>query len=273
VKDTTGAYGEGVKSQPNNGILEFSMEAIDALATENKHHDGHRAEPNTGEETSEAPLRSLMKDMPRRKERFQAGASTRTLFRRVDTEGANFKASPDVRSGKRRDGDDWTPPPREHWMIDKESLKRKFPGGYQPLKRLSPDAVAGIRALHAQMPEQYTTWALSQEFEVSPEAIRRILKSKWRPDLEEESDRARRWLKRGEKVWSRYAELGVKPPRKWRDQGIGKGKPEWMLRRSANFKYEAPELPALITTTRQPPEQASPTSTKHDLDSLADRIL
>jgi hypothetical protein len=101
-------------------------------------------------------------------------------------------------------------------------LKEKFKEGWNPRKRLSPDALAGIRAIHAQFPELYTTSVLAEKFEVSPEAIRRILKSRWTPKEEEVLDRQRRWFLRGQKVWSRYAELGLKPPKRWRKLGIGK---------------------------------------------------
>lgn len=111
---------------------------------------------------------------------------------------------------------------REPWQIQKAALKEKFKEGWNPRKRLSPDALAGIRAIHAQFPEQYTTSVLAEKFEVSPEAIRRILKSRWTPKEEEALDRQRRWFLRGQKVWGRYAELGLKPPARWRKLGIGK---------------------------------------------------
>lgn len=142
--------------------------------------------------------------------------------------------------------DDWEPPAREQWQIDKAALKEKFPEGWKPIKRLSPDALAGIRALHAQMPTVYTTGVLAEHFQISPEAIRRILKSKWSPDAEEETDRQRRWFNRGKKVYTIHAEKGQKPPKKWRELGIGNGRPEWLLRKQAR----AP-LPALITTARR----------------------
>lgn len=156
--------------------------------------------------------------------------------------------------GKRVVEDDWQPPKKEQWQIQKAALKEKFPDGWAPSKRLSPDAIAGIRALHAQMPEKYTTRALGEHFKISPEAIRRILKSKWQPNADEALDREKRWFKRGEKVWGRYAELGVKPPRKWRDQGIGKGKPEWRKRptwktEAEKRAEEARSVPTLITTS------------------------
>ncbi|ORY56120.1 uncharacterized protein BCR38DRAFT_356062 [Pseudomassariella vexata] len=113
-------------------------------------------------------------------------------------------------------------PPRkkEHWQIQKEALKEKFPEGWMPRKRLSPDAVEGIRALHTQFPEQYTTQSLAAQFEVSPEAIRRILRTKWTPRTEEEMERQARWFSRGKNIWAQMAALGKKPPRKWREEGV-----------------------------------------------------
>lgn len=115
---------------------------------------------------------------------------------------------------------------KEPWQIQKEILKEKFPEGWKPRKRLSPDALEGIRALHAQFPEDYTTEVLANKFMVSPEAIRRILRTKWTPTPEEEMDRQQRWFNRGKNIWSQMAALGKKPPRKWRREGIVRD-PSW----------------------------------------------
>ena len=112
---------------------------------------------------------------------------------------------------------------REEWQIQKSALSEKFgSAGWMPRKRLSPDTLEGIRALHAQYPDKFTTPILADQFKVSPEAIRRILKSKWRPSEEEEDRRRQRWEKRGENIWSQKVEVGIKPPKKWRDLGVGK---------------------------------------------------
>ena len=37
---------------------------------------------------------------------------------------------------KQRPKDEWVPPPREPWMIEKERIKAKYPDGYKPLKKL-----------------------------------------------------------------------------------------------------------------------------------------
>lgn len=109
---------------------------------------------------------------------------------------------------------------RPVWLKQKQALKQKFPEGWRPPKRLSPDALEGIRVLHKQFPDMYTTEALADKFEVSPEAIRRILRAKWEPTAEEEEARQRRWFNRGVSVWQRYAELGKQPPRRWREAGV-----------------------------------------------------
>ncbi|KAL2179821.1 uncharacterized protein P884DRAFT_256067 [Thermothelomyces heterothallicus CBS 202.75] len=127
---------------------------------------------------------------------------------------------------------------KEPWMIQKEALKKKFPEGWNPRKRLSPDALVGIRMLHKQFPEEYTTEVLAQKFEVSPEAIRRILKSKWEPDPETERKRQERWFRRGKRVWTQWAALGKKPPRKWRAEGIVRD-PIWNRPRGPNHKDKA----------------------------------
>lgn len=154
--------------------------------------------------------------------------------------------------------DDWTPPPRQHWQIDKAALATKFPTGWSPLRRLSPDALAGIRALHEQMPTEFTTAALADRFQVSPEAIRRILKGKWTPNAQEEDDRARRWLERGKRVYEKHVAEGQKAPRKWREMGI-------LRRRERNVGRGVPRL---ITTTRR----AGGVSMEGE-DGLAGRIL
>lgn len=109
---------------------------------------------------------------------------------------------------------------RPDWAAQKAALKEKFPEGWRPRKKLSPDALNGIRALHQQFPDTYTTEVLANKFEVSPEAIRRILRSKWEASPEEEEDRERRWHNRGVNIWQHYAAIGKKPPVKWRDAGV-----------------------------------------------------
>ncbi|KAF4847043.1 Required for respiratory growth protein 9 [Colletotrichum siamense] len=164
-------------------------------------------------------------------ERSNSSRPRKPRSRRPTNDEADGDLNPHERERKHR---------REHWQVQKEALKEKFPEGWNPRKRLSPDAIAGIKALHAQSPEEYTTTKLSSMFEVSPEAIRRILRSKWQASPEEEQDRQERWFRRGVSVWSRYAEMGVKPPRKWRREGVARD-PAYHDRRKAAIEKRKEE--------------------------------
>ncbi|KAI9792390.1 MAG: Required for respiratory growth protein 9 mitochondrial [Peltula sp. TS41687] len=175
---------------------------------------------------------------------------------------------------------EWKPPPRENWQIQKAALQRKFGDAHwQPHKRLSPDALDGIRALHAQYPGKYTTPVLADHFKVSPEAIRRILKSKWRPNEEEVEERRGRWIKRGEKIWGQMAEQGIKAPKKWRAMGItrrpkhddgGTWEPKPIThKRTSNVPRPSRARPRKSLTRDEEPDW----SPEAESTPLADRIL
>jgi len=203
------------------GILELTPETINALATESL------------EDNVSTKLHAAKPTWEARPNRSRASTKGFTLHY------SSPPVAPIPKAREAKNGNETTPNSklpdsatighhiypvveREPWQIQKAALKEKFKEGWNPRKKLSPDALAGIRAIHAQFPEQYTTSVLAEKFEVSPEAIRRILKSRWTPKEEETLDRQRRWFLRGQKIWSRYAELGLKPPKRWRKLGIGK---------------------------------------------------
>jgi hypothetical protein len=121
---------------------------------------------------------------------------------------------------------------RPAWAVQKEALRQKLGGeAWNPRKKLSPDTMEGIRHLHSTQPDKFTTPVLAEHFKVNPEAIRRILKSKWQPSDEEYETRMARWSKRGERIWTNLVEMGVKPPKMWRDMGVGRSRngerPKW----------------------------------------------
>lgn len=165
---------------------------------------------------------------------------------------------------------------REPWQSQKSALSVKFgQTGWAPRKRLSPDTIEGIRGLHAQYPDKYTTPVLADQFQVSPEAIRRILKSTWRPNDKEEEERRARWNKRGEGIWTQMAEMGVKPPKKWRRKGIGR-----LSELIARGQYPAPlkwrprmNSGAERSTTGLAPPSAPVLESRRYQVPLADRIL
>ncbi|KAI8144097.1 hypothetical protein BJV82DRAFT_608289 [Fennellomyces sp. T-0311] len=63
----------------------------------------------------------------------------------------------------------------------KTFLQRCMSTQWNPKKRLSRAAMSELRNLNAMSPEQYSIPALSEKFHISQEAVRRILKSKFRP--------------------------------------------------------------------------------------------
>ncbi|KAI1846462.1 hypothetical protein JX266_007359 [Neoarthrinium moseri] len=212
--------GQLEKAKTDKAVFEFSPDAIDALAAElgqtpkqqadpSGHHGGPRHKPDGS---------------ARRKPELPASSK----LRRSKIMPPNIKRT--------WEQSDLPAPKKEPWMIQKEALRTKFPDGWNPRKRLSPDALEGIRALHTQYPEEYTTEKLSQKFEVSPEVIRRILRAKWRPTADQEEKRMERWFNRGKNIWSQMAELGTKPPKKWREEGIVRD-PSWNVKRGPRTEY------------------------------------
>ncbi|KAL0579347.1 Required for respiratory growth protein 9 mitochondrial [Marasmius crinis-equi] len=72
-------------------------------------------------------------------------------------------------------------PTRPEYKAHREYMKRKFPEGWNPPKKLSREAMEGLRELHHLDQEKFSTPVLAEKFKISPEAVRRILKSKWQP--------------------------------------------------------------------------------------------
>ncbi|KAF2146978.1 uncharacterized protein K452DRAFT_283161 [Aplosporella prunicola CBS 121167] len=161
---------------------------------------------------------------------------------------------------------------REHWQIDKDALRKKLGGEeWRPRKRLSPEALEGIRALHAKDPYKFTTPLLAEEFKVSPDAIRRILRSKWKPSEEEEQERAERWNKRGEQIWTQLAASGVRPPRKWRQMGVGRvsrgERPAWKKGGKRTVKDAVPFKGGYTEADVIARNLAAPSTEEEDWDS------
>lgn len=218
VEDARAATMEAMGETPLRGDAETDKQPVERTRVKKDRHRNRRAAPP---DNAESPI-SEMDD----------SHDTTSLARRerkaVSTPTDSPTADPtDASPTSRRKN-------QEPWQLQKAALKEKFPDGWQPRKRLSPDALAGIRALNAQFPEIYTTEALADKFQVSSEAIRRIIKSHWRPSSLEEEDRQQRWFRRGKQVWEQKAALGIKPPQRWRVEGIARdpGYHEWSRKAS-----------------------------------------
>lgn len=144
--------------------------------------------------------------------------TAKSLKQPADKTAAGQKSSNEEKKEKKVAIKSTFPPSRsqkkqklEPWRIQKEALKEKFQEGWHPRKKLSPDTLDTIRHLHATKPNDWTTPVLAEQFKVSPEAIRRILKSKWQPSDEERQKRQERWEKRHDRIWSHMEELGLRP--------------------------------------------------------------
>lgn len=94
---------------------------------------------------------------------------------------------------------DWRNQKLEPWQRQKFALKEKFQGEqWKPHYRLSRETMNGIRWLKKEYPNLQSDF-FAERFKVSPEDIRRILKSKWKPTVEEEMAQAEKWKSRRDK--------------------------------------------------------------------------
>ncbi|KAK2875415.1 hypothetical protein FQN49_001613 [Arthroderma sp. PD_2] len=118
--------------------------------------------------------------------------------------------------------------PQPAWGVQKKALKAKFEEGWKPRKKVSPDTMESIRKLHDMDSIKFSTKNLAEQFKISPEAIRRILKSRWQATEAEEADRRERWEKRKTRIREQMLELGLmhtdRPPKK--DLGPKEGLPQ-----------------------------------------------
>ncbi|KAJ7664292.1 hypothetical protein B0H17DRAFT_1091850 [Mycena rosella] len=82
-----------------------------------------------------------------------------------------------IRPRAARSGPPLTPTPAA-WQAHRATLKQSFPGGWNPPRKLSRDAMDGLRALHAADPARFPTRVLAERFRVSPEADRAKLRAR-----------------------------------------------------------------------------------------------
>lgn len=91
------------------------------------------------------------------------------------------------------------------WKKQTLALKQKFGGErWNPAKKLSRAEMEGMRVLRDRFP-QLTASELAERYKVSPEVVRRILKSKWQPNETEMVRIHERWKRRGERIQDLYS--------------------------------------------------------------------
>ncbi|PCH35258.1 hypothetical protein WOLCODRAFT_139830 [Wolfiporia cocos MD-104 SS10] len=96
----------------------------------------------------------------------------------------------------------WKTPTAHEFAEHRRTMKKAFPDGWAPPRKLSRETMDAVRAMHALDPRMFTTPVLAEKFRVSPEAIRRILKSKWEPTKEVRAKMAER-ARRSREEWLR----------------------------------------------------------------------
>lgn len=88
------------------------------------------------------------------------------------------------------------------WKRQNFALREKFPEGWRPRRKLNRNEMDELRALKKAQNSLSNDY-LANHFKTSPEAVRRIIKSKWRPSEKEAKKQNERWKRRGEKLKKR----------------------------------------------------------------------
>ncbi|GAA5999102.1 mitochondrial ribosome assembly protein RRG9 [Rhodotorula paludigena] len=132
--------------------------------------------------------------------------------------------------------DEWANAPE--WKRHQRAMKRKFPEGWAPPKRISREAMDLMRTLARSDPAVYTVQYLATKFKSSPEAVRRILKSKFQLAPEEQ---ARREAKRKEarRRGEGAATAGSGPGSTWEGDLAAQGREMRELRQKRDSQREA----------------------------------
>ncbi|CAN3364613.1 required for respiratory growth protein 9, mitochondrial [Diutina catenulata] len=98
------------------------------------------------------------------------------------------------------------------WAKRDASLKKRY-GEWNPTRKLSRQQMDDLRSLSVQMPHLKTV-DLAQYFGVSPEAVRRILKSSWQPTESDTTElQAREQRRREERKQRRESATTERVPR------------------------------------------------------------
>lgn len=126
-----------------------------------------------------SPVRLLSTKIPRPKDwKISKGFTPKPL---VTTQTGNNERSRPVVSPRPPLVPGQTP---LEFLKHRQAMKKSFPEGWQPPKKLTRDAMQSLRTLHELSPDVYTTPVLADKFKISPEAVRRILRSRWTPSRE-----------------------------------------------------------------------------------------
>ncbi|KAF9078855.1 hypothetical protein BDP27DRAFT_1310293 [Rhodocollybia butyracea] len=113
--------------------------------------------------------------------RAASGSSTPSIFdddSPVDLSEDNYSVRSTSTTPYHRQKPPKEPTPEAH-KIHRQVMRDNFPDGWNPPRKLSREAMEGLRQLHHLDKAKFTTPVLAEKFRISPEAVRRILKSNW----------------------------------------------------------------------------------------------
>jgi hypothetical protein len=137
-------------------------------------------------------------------------------------------------------------PTSPEYAAHTRAIRERFAPGesgvrWAPPRKLSRQAMEGLRTLHAHNPGMFTTPVLADKFRLSPEAVRRILKSRWEPSREERMRLAGR-------------------DQKWKETWIEKSKARDRVMREAEKQHEHALHAPSSSGGMRPSRRGSPTS-------------
>lgn len=87
----------------------------------------------------------------------------------------------------------------EKWQLEKKLEGQRW----NPSKKISQEQMEALKLLKFNFPELSAS-DLAERFKISPEAVRRILKSNWRRTDDENKNANERWKRRGERIKEMY---------------------------------------------------------------------
>ncbi|KAK9452959.1 hypothetical protein V1511DRAFT_105347 [Dipodascopsis uninucleata] len=95
------------------------------------------------------------------------------------------------------------------WKRQAYAMQEKLKGAkWEPRKKVSPEGRMALRMFKQEYPEIKSS-ELAKFFGISPESMRRILRSKFQPQSTEELDAiGQRWAKRKEKILDHWESIG-----------------------------------------------------------------
>ncbi|QRW05431.1 neugrin domain-containing protein [Ceratobasidium sp. AG-Ba] len=120
-----------------------------------------------------------------------------TLYRPIVPDPDDSRrATPLVRKGSRsRNPQEYPPRPARRptptlpeYKAHRARMKQLYPEGWGPSHTISREAMETLREMYARDPVQFRTPVLANKFKISPEAVSRILKSKWQPSPERKAE-------------------------------------------------------------------------------------